>query len=324
METILLALLPLILIALVPVGMVLLVTLLASLAIRFASKQFRMVLRAQNEFSSKMSETVDHRIKVHGSARSKKDLESWDFIYQKNRWIAEHQDLIASAARSQQENAELYEELMGELLPKLKATRKLPFPLRKLEGRKVEKALSKISWPQVLVLHFFANYTSPAGRVNLNDSEVYTYDLREISSASTVSSVPTPLIFDDPRKLQFPGVYVYSYPSFMEGREIFPVKIGKSESSVHARVKQQIAQGGAAIPEDPIIICAIRLDQGAGIAESLLHASFRAKRTQGGGTEWFSISLKELRDELTARKYSSTWNKELGSARYQGVLKGKG
>jgi len=320
MEIILL-LLPAVLIALIPLSFVLLAFLIGALCIRFGSKRLRMAKLAQRDFLNRRSMPMEARIKISSSARSKKDLDSWDFVYQKNRWLAEHSELMESASKAHRENSVLYAQISGELIPKLESTRKLPFPLRGTERRKVERALSKMSWVQSIELRCHANYTSPAGRVNLSDSEVYSFDLSKTGSASPVSSASVPLIFDDPKALQFPGVYVYSYPHFMEGKTVFPVKIGKSESSVHARVRQQIAQGGAAIPEDPIIICAIRLDQGAGTAEALLHASFRDRRTEGGGTEWFTISLKDLKDEFAARKYSSTWNKELSSERYLSIFK---
>jgi len=313
-------LIPVVLIALIPLGLVLLIFLIGALCIRFRSKRLKIAKLIQSEFLRQMSMPVDHRIEITGSARSKKDLDSWDFVYQKNRWLAENPELIASAAKAHRHNLALYEQVSEKLMPRLESARRLPFPFRSTERRKVERALSKLSWVQVVELHCHANYTSPAGRVNISDSEIYSFDLSKTGSTAPVSSVPIPLVFDDPKTLQFPGVYVYTYPNFIEGKTVFPVKIGKSESSVHSRVRQQIAQGGAAIPEDPIIICAIRMDEGAGTVEALLHASFREHRTEGGGTEWFTISLKQLKDELTARKYASTWNRELASNRYQGSL----
>ena len=319
----LIALLPLIILVALAALAVLALRLVGHLLVTLTSKRLRAAKRAAKEFHGNKVAIEGKPIEVYGSARSKKDFDSWDFVYQRNHWIAEHQELIADAAEAHRINSELHGRIVGELSSRIEALQRLSFPLRRLEARKLKRILEKMSWPRELVLSLKANYRSPAGRINLNDIQIYSYDLEAGGLERAVASSKVPLIFDNPKALQFPGVYVYSYPHFMEGKDVFPVKIGKSESSVHARVRQQIAQGGAAIPEDPIIICAIRLDQGAGTAEALLHSSFRARRTKGGGTEWFTISLKELRDELTARKYSSTWNKELGSPRYQGSLRSR-
>lgn len=65
----------------------------------------------------------------------------------------------------------------------------------------------------------------------------------------------------------------------------------------------------------------MRFDQGAGTAEVTLHASFRDSRTSGGGTEWFSIGLRDLRNELVARGYQATWNSELNTPRFTDTWK---
>lgn len=288
---------------------------LDDLLVHATSKRLKLAKEARRTFLESRAFVMDGPIQVYGTARSKKDLSSWDFNYQKDRWLAENQELVTEYLNAHQFNLELSKRALAEIELQFASTEESIGLLRRTEQKKVAKVLRGIDWPQELVLHLHANYTSPAGRINLNDSQVYRYSLESsgigIADLSTAASVPR--TFEDPQKLQFPGVYVYSYPSLMEGREVFPVKIGKSESSVYSRVRQQISQGGAAIPEDPFIICAVRIDNGAGTAEAKLHSTFRAHRTQGGGTEWFSISLQQLRNELTARKYSSTWNSKLSA-----------
>jgi len=310
------ALLPLIILCAAVLAVVFGIIAVRHLSVRMFSRRLKLARKAHGEFLRGVVAIQGSPIRVHASARSKKDLSSWDFAYQRNRWIAENQELIRRSSGAHRKNLEFHEQITLRLQPELEATREISFPLKRLERKKVESVLRQLEWPHSLVLHMTANYTSPAGRVNISESDVYVHALGESNGLKAASSKALPVLFDDPKTLQFPGVYVYSYPSFMEGRSVFPLKIGKSESSVHARVRQQIAQGGAAIPEDPIIICAMRFDQGAGVAESLLHASFKAARTTGGGTEWFSIGLKDLRDELAARGYSATWNSALNNPRF--------
>jgi len=317
----LVALLPLIILCAAVLAVIFGVMAIRHLSVRVLSRRLKLARRAHGEFLRGVATIPSGAIRVHASARSKKDLSSWDFAYQRNRWIAENQQLIRQSSEAHLKNSKLHEQIVGRLHPELEAARALSFPFRRLERKKVERILRKIDWPRSLVLHMTANYTSPAGRINISESDVYVHELGFPNGLRAASSKVLPVLFDDPKKLQFPGVYVYSYPSFMEGRSVFPMKIGKSESSVHARVRQQIAQGGAAIPEDPIIICAMRFDQGAGVAESLLHASFKAAKTTGGGTEWFSIGLKDLRDELAARGYSATWNSALNNPRFTATWK---
>jgi len=312
----LVALLPLIILCAAVLAVVFGVIAIRSLSVRMLSRRLKLVRRAHGEFLRGVATIPNGPIRVHASARSKKDLKSWDFAYQRNRWIAENQQLIRQSSEAHLKNSELHGQILSRLQPELEVTKELSFFLRRLERKKVERTLRQLDWPHSLVLHMTANYTSPAGRINISESDVYVHELGASNGLKAASSKTLPVLFDDPKKLQFPGVYVYSYPSFMEGRSVFPMKIGKSESSVHARVRQQISQGGAAIPEDPIIICAMRFDQGAGTAESLLHVSFKNARTKGGGTEWFSIGLKDLRDELAARGYSATWNSALNSPRF--------
>lgn len=313
----LVALLPLIILCTAVLAVIFGIIALRHLSVRIISRRLRLARRAHGEFLRELTPIRNGAIQLRDSARSKKDLNSWDFAYQRNRWLAENQDLIRQSSEAHRKNSEVHDRILKVLQPELEATRMLSFPLRRLERKKVERVLRKLDWPRSIVLHMTANYTSPAGRVNISESDVYVHALED-GEGLTASSVKTlPAIFDEPQRLQFPGVYVYTYPSFMEGRQVFPLKIGKSESSVYARVRQQISQGGAAIPEDPIIICAMRFDQGAGAAEATLHASFRAARTSGGGTEWFSISLRDLRNELVARGYAATWNKELSTPRFE-------
>lgn len=317
----LVALLPLIILSTAVLAEIFGVIAIRHISVRIFSKRLRLARKAHGEFLRELKPIRNGAIQLRESARSKKDLNSWDFAYQRNRWIAENQELIRKSSQAHLENNALYDRILKEIEPQLEAAKALSFPLRRLERKKVERVLKRLDWPRSIVLHMTANYTSPAGRVNISENDVYVHRLDGDKGLATASAKSLPVLFDDPSRLQFPGVYVYSYPSFMEGRQVFPLKIGKSESSVYARVRQQISQGGAAIPEDPIIICAMRFDQGAGTAEAALHASFRDAKTSGGGTEWFSIGLRELRNELAARGYSATWNRALNTPRFADTWK---
>lgn len=290
-------------------GLILSVVLIRHLAVNLRSKRLRTARRYRKEFlRSRKGERI-RPVKIHDSARSRKDLQGWDFVYQRNRWIAENSELVESAKLIYEKNLKAYELIAPRAKTEINESPRMGLLLRRLEAKKVEKTLAQMIWPKGIQLLLSANYTSPAGRVNVNRAMAYFFDFNDSTLAVSTDGPAVESVFDRPESLQFPGVYVYSYPAFM-GTERFPLKIGKSESSIYARVRQQTVGGGAAIPQDPVIVCAIRSEKDAGAIEARLHASFRRHRTQGGGTEWFNITLQELRAEFIARGYSSTWSRE--------------
>ena len=285
-----------------------LVALFSHLMVRITSKRVKLAKAAYEDFINDKKHIDEKPIEINSSARNKRDLDSWDFTYQKNRWLAENDNLVTEYSKAYQWNSHRFVEILDGLQKALDRFKKLPFYLGKIEAAKIAKILKSIDFPSELILNLSANYTSPAGRINLDKTHIYKHSLEDfVESTSVGGGKGTETVFRDAKDLQFPGVYVYTYPNFMV-KDIFPLKIGKSESSVYARVMQQIANGGAAIPEAPVIICAIRLDEGAGRVESLFHANFTNRKTKGGGIEWFTVSLEELRQEITARGYSAVWN----------------
>lgn len=102
------------------------------------------------------------------------------------------------------------------------------------------------------------------------------------------------LPFFSDKELDWPGVYIYTYP----GYENRAYKIGMSSRSVIERVKEQ--SRGTAIPEEALIVRAIRTHDCRQL-EKDLHKHLAAARTAGGGQEWFRIALKELDQALLAK-----------------------
>lgn len=217
----LVALLPLIILSAAVLAVIFGAVAIRHIFVRIFSKRLRLARRAHEEFLRELAPIGDGVVQLRDSARSKKDLNSWDFAYQRNRWIAENQKFIRESSEAHRKNSALYDRILQEIQPQIEAARTLSFPLRRLEQKKVERVLQRLDWPRSIVLQMIANYTSPAGRVNISESDVYVHNLGESAGAPTSSTKALPMLFDDPQKLQFPGVYVYSYPSFMEGRQVF-------------------------------------------------------------------------------------------------------
>ena len=96
-------------------------------------------------------------------------------------------------------------------------------------------------------------------------------------------------------------VYAYSYPAYrrlaeLEGRDEWPVKIGRSGSVVEDRVKDQVGTG---TPEWPVVHLAIYTDASIDL-ERLLHSALRLQGRQldGPGAEWFNASPNWVRNFL--------------------------
>jgi hypothetical protein len=88
-------------------------------------------------------------------------------------------------------------------------------------------------------------------------------------------------------------VYVYSYPAYhrlaeLEGRDSWPVKIGRSASAPHERVKDQVGTGN---PEWPVVHLVIRTTAATDL-ERFLHSALRleGRQLEGPGAEWFDAS----------------------------------
>lgn len=95
--------------------------------------------------------------------------------------------------------------------------------------------------------------------------------------------------------INFPGIYVYSYPSYLSQntRGKFLLKVGMSEVSVKQRLQQQRRM--TEVPEDLMVVRDFPSSEARRL-EKFLHEKLKAQQQQTarGGREWFWTTVEEI------------------------------
>ena len=91
-------------------------------------------------------------------------------------------------------------------------------------------------------------------------------------------------------------IYAFSFPSIQKASESYPIKIGKTATSVEDRVNDQCK--GSATFEFPVILGKWKVMR-VSHAESAIHSVLKAKgkwREKSPGKEWFNTTFAEVED----------------------------
>lgn len=255
----------------------------------------------------------DAKYEVKVVTKTKRQYDNFDldrYLFEEIRW-----DNVVKIYENSLKNSELVDSIIDSYQLYSKGTQNRSKFYRKIEEKIYNKYLDKVKSKKNVIVNVKVSYTTPAGRNHY--SKILTKDGTELIDFMNLNGVllqksmmkdNSKIFFDDKRdSLSFSGVYGYTYPSMIKENSSFPIKIGKTDTEIGKRVKEQTNH--TSTPENPIILMAIPRENFLPYEiEKHLHRLFFTKRIVGGGSEWFNLTTSELYSSVVEYYPNAKWN----------------